>query len=70
VPVDGDTGSGAEATAVLNSLGNIVSITVIKPGSGYRVTPTVVFDGGNGTGVAAYPVMIGLGNAVNLSTAQ
>ena len=68
VPADGDTGSGAEATAVLNSLGNIVSITVTKSGSGYRSTPTVMFSGGNGTGATAYPVMSGLGYAINLST--
>ncbi len=57
VPAEGDTGSGAEATAVLNSSGNVVSITLINGGSGYRSTPTVAFDGGNGTGVAAYPQM-------------
>jgi hypothetical protein len=57
VPAEGDTGSGAEAVAVLNSLGNIVSITLINGGSGYRVTPSIVFDGGNGTGAAAYPQM-------------
>ena len=57
VPAEGDTGSGAEAVAVLNSSGNVVSITLIDGGSGYRVTPTIVFDGGNGTGVAAYPQM-------------
>lgn len=68
VPAAGDTGSGAEAVAVLNSLGNIASITVTKSGSGYRSTPTIVFDGGNGTGVTAYPVMSGLGNAINQST--
>jgi hypothetical protein len=68
VPADGDTGSGAEAVAVLNSSGNIASITVTKSGTGYRVTPTVVFNGGNGTGATAYPVMSGLGNAINQST--
>jgi hypothetical protein len=57
VPAEGDTGSGAEATAVLNSLGNVISITLINGGSGYRSTPTVVFDGGNGTGATAYPRM-------------
>jgi hypothetical protein len=68
VPAEGDTGSGAEAVAVLNSSGNLVSITVTKSGSGYRSTPTVVFDGGNGTSATAYPVMTGLGNAINLTT--
>ena len=57
VPADGDTGSGAVATAVINSSGNIVSVTLINSGEGYRSTPTVMFTGGNGTGVAAYPVM-------------
>jgi hypothetical protein len=70
VPADGDTGSGAEAVAVLNSLGHVASITVLRSGSGYRSTPTIVFDGGNGTGATAYPVMSGLGNAINQSTDQ
>ena len=57
VPADGDTGSGATATAALNSLGHIVSVTVTNSGSGYQATPTVVFDGGNGAGAMAYPRM-------------
>ena len=57
VPADGDTGSGATATAVLNSLGHIVAVTVTNSGSGYQATPTVMFDGGNGTGATAYPRM-------------
>jgi len=57
VPADGDTGSGATATAVLNSLGHIIEVTVTSSGSGYQATPTVVFDGGNGTGATAYPRM-------------
>lgn len=57
VAAPGDSGSGATATATINSQGQISGITVTDPGLGYRVTPTVIFDGGNGSGAAAYPVM-------------
>jgi hypothetical protein len=54
---DGDSGTGAEAEAVLGPNGTIASVTVTNPGSGYRVTPNVVFDGGNGIAAQAYAVM-------------
>jgi hypothetical protein len=54
---DGDSGTGAEAEAVLGPNGTIASVTVTNPGSGYRVTPNVVFDGGNGISAQAYAVM-------------
>jgi hypothetical protein len=53
----GDALVPAEATAVLNSLGQVVAVNVIDPGQGYRSTPTIVFDGGNGSGAVAYPRM-------------
>jgi hypothetical protein len=47
----------AEATAVLNSLGQVVAVNVVVNGTGYRSTPTIVFVGGNGSGAVAYPRM-------------
>jgi len=55
--INGDADVPAEATAVINSLGQVVAINVTDSGSGYTQTPTVVFDGGNGTGARAYAVM-------------
>ncbi len=55
--ISGEATEPAEATAVINSLGQVVAINVTNAGSGYRSTPTVVFDGGNGTGARAYAVM-------------
>lgn len=57
ITFSGDATEEAEATAVINSLGQVVGINVTNPGSGYVETPTVVFDGGNGTGARAYAVM-------------
>ena len=53
----GDTGSGATATAIINSVGHVVEIVVTNSGSGYRTTPEVSFSDGNGTGARAYAVM-------------
>jgi hypothetical protein len=47
----------ATANAVINSQGQIVSITVTDTGSGYTQTPQVVFDSALGTGALAYPEM-------------
>ena len=57
VTIVGDAAVPATAQAFLNSLGEIAFISVITSGSGYRATPTIVFDGGNGTGAQAYAVM-------------
>ena len=56
-PNDAAPIEAAEATAILNSLGQVVSINVTNPGAGYRSTPTIIFDGGNGSGAVAYPRM-------------
>jgi len=45
IPAPGDTGSGATAQARI-SLGRLVAINVINPGSGYLLTPSVVISGG------------------------
>ena len=58
VPGSGDTtGSGAEAEAIVNAFGKLVSITVTNPGSGYTQTPNIVIDGGNPGGATAYANM-------------
>ena len=51
-------GVAAEATAVVTSAGELYSVTVVEPGSGYITTPTVTIIGGNGTGARATPVML------------
>ena len=43
----GDTGSGATASAVLDSNGTITSITVNSGGSGYTTVPNVIITGTN-----------------------
>jgi hypothetical protein len=53
VIITGDAEISAEAEAIINSLGQVVAVTVTNPGSGYRTTPTVTFDGGNGSGAQA-----------------
>jgi hypothetical protein len=60
----------AQGTAVINSLGQVVSVVITNAGSGYRATPTVTFDGGNGSGVKAYAIMTGQGIGQNFSTPQ
>lgn len=45
--VDGDTGFGATAEAIISS-GKLVAVTVTNPGSGYSKAPRVVLLGGNG----------------------
>ena len=47
----------AQATAVLNSLGQVVAVNVTVNGVGYRSTPTISFVGGNGSGAVAYARM-------------
>ena len=48
VAAPGDTGTGATAIAYI-SLGKVNRIEVTNPGSGYTMTPTVVFNGGGDT---------------------
>ena len=57
VVVTGECLIPAELEAVVNSAGQVVSITVINPGQGYLTTAVITFDGGNGIGVQAYAVM-------------
>ena len=64
----GDATVPAEATAIINSLGQVVGVTIQNAGSGYSTTPTVTFDGGNGSGAIAYPFMIGSGIGQDFST--
>jgi hypothetical protein len=48
----------AQATAVLNSIGQVIGVNVTVNGAGYRSTPTITFVGGNGSGAIAYPRML------------
>jgi hypothetical protein len=57
VEVIGECVTPAELVASINSAGHVVSISVINPGVGYLVTPTITISGGNGAGATAYPVM-------------
>ena len=67
----GDAEEPATATAIINSLGQVVAVNIITFGSGYRSTPEVVFSGGNGISARAQAVLIGAGYAqnYNLNTA-
>jgi hypothetical protein len=56
-PNDPAPSVAAQATAVLNSIGQVVAVNVTVNGAGYRSTPTVTFIGGNGVGAIAYPRM-------------
>jgi len=53
VIITGDAVEPAEAEAIINSLGQVVAVTVTNPGSGYSTVPVVTFDGGNGSGAQA-----------------
>jgi hypothetical protein len=57
VIVTGECVEQATMTAVINSAGKVVSITVDNPGSGYISTALISFAGGNGVGVRAVAVM-------------
>jgi hypothetical protein len=54
-PNDPAPSEPAQATAVLNSIGQVVAVNVTINGAGYRSTPTITFVGGNGSGAVAYP---------------
>jgi hypothetical protein len=45
IPAPNDTGAGATAEAYI-SLGHVVEIVVKTPGTGYKLTPTVLLEGG------------------------
>jgi len=47
----------AQATAVLNSAGQVEAVNIVVNGVGYRSTPSVLFVGGNGSGAVAYARM-------------
>ena len=53
----GDSGSGAEAVATINSLGQVVSITLTATGAGYGATPIVKLNGVSSDPARAYAVM-------------
>lgn len=46
--IDGDTGYGATANAIISS-GKLVEVVVTNPGSGYTKSPKVILLGGGGT---------------------
>lgn len=56
VAITGGGGTGATATAV-ESGGEITSVTLTNPGSGYTSTPSVAITGGGGTGALAVAVL-------------
>jgi hypothetical protein len=62
VVINGDAATPATAQAVINSSGQVVAVTVITQGSGYRSQPTVTFLGGNGSGARAYVNLVGQGS--------
>lgn len=53
----GGGGSGATATATLNTFG-VASVTVTNGGSGYTTLPTVSFSGGGGSGTTAKATLV------------
>ena len=73
VTIEGEATEPAEVTAIINGSGQVVSIVVNNPGSGYSATPTIVFDGGGGsvtTVARAYPIMTGQGLGQNYSASE
>jgi len=57
ITVTGECIEQAEMTAVINSLGQLVSVIVNNPGSGYRTTAILTLVGGNGVGAKAIAIM-------------
>lgn len=57
-PAAGDTGTGATATAVIDSAGEVTGVTITAGGSGYKAAPTVSITG-DGTGAALGSVTVG-----------
>jgi hypothetical protein len=57
VTVVGDCITPAKLTAIINSAGHVVAVTVDRPGGGYSVTPTIVFTDSNESGAKAVAQM-------------
>lgn len=53
----GGGGTGAAATAVINSAGGVIGVRMTSLGTGYTSAPTVSFSGGGGSGAAATAVV-------------
>lgn len=75
VIINGDAVEPAEATAVINSSGQVTNVVITNPGSGYRSTPTVTFDGGNGSGAQAIvraenPMVRGINTTIKFDRCQ
>ena len=56
IVITGGGGTGANAMAQINGLGQVANITVINPGSGYTSTPSIIIRG-TGTGAVATAVL-------------
>jgi phage tail sheath protein FI len=65
-PASGDTGTGATATASVNSDGEVDSITITDGGSGYKAAPTVTISG-DGSSAAAGSVTIGTSTITSIT---
>ena len=52
-------GTGADAAATANLLGNVASVQVVTPGRGYQSIPGVSFSGGGGVGAQGTAVLTG-----------
>jgi phage tail sheath protein FI len=61
-PAEGDTGTGAAATATIAN-GEVTAITVTDAGEGHALAPTVTLTGGGGTGALAVAHTGDVGNA-------
>jgi filamentous hemagglutinin family protein len=60
-PGTGDTtGSGAAATATIDSSGVVTGITITSAGSGYTALPTITLEGGGGTQLTSFTVNTGV----------
>ena len=57
ITVTGECVEVAEMTAVINNLGQVISVIVTNPGSGYRTTAVLSLTGGNGVGAKIVSVM-------------
>jgi subtilisin-like proprotein convertase family protein len=53
VTFSGGSGSGAAASAVLDSVGRVIAVIVSNGGTGYTSPPTVTFNGATGSGAVA-----------------
>lgn len=54
--ISGGGGTGANAVAQINGLGQLANITMVNPGSGYTSTPTITING-TGSGAVATAVL-------------